>query len=121
MRAFCVHGWRDHAACKLAHGEVCAGYRRELAGELAACLVKMQAASDGFYAAAVRTGNHAFIEWAGLINEHIKLCREAAERGEDFRQFSVHTGARHQLADFHRSYILEKLDCIYGTDVLRRT
>jgi len=40
-------------------------------------LVQMQDASNAFYRSAVAIGNHPFIEFAGLMNEHINACRQA--------------------------------------------
>ena len=89
-----------------------------LAPELRACLDKMETISDAFYRGAVRTENHAFIEFTGLINEYIKICSHAAERGQDFRESSTHTSQRMAIAPFQLDYIREKLECIYGIDVL---
>jgi hypothetical protein len=55
------------------------------------CLRAMQAASNAFYAAATRCGNHAFIEFTGLMNEYIQLCWEAHRNGIDFTRASVHS------------------------------
>jgi len=37
----------------------------------------MAQASGAFYAAAIRIGNHPFIEFTGLMNEYIKICADA--------------------------------------------
>lgn len=89
-----------------------------LAPELKACLDKMGEVSNAFYRGAIRSENHAFIEFTGLINEYIKICSAAARRGQDFRESSTHTGQRMEIASFQLDYIREKLECIYGIDVL---
>lgn len=90
----------------------------ELEKELRVCVKGMEAASALFYAAAIRTGNHAFIEWTGLINEYIKLCEAAAAQGIDFRFLNIHCGKHLPMRPHNLHYIQEKLDCIYGLDVL---
>lgn len=82
--------------------------------ERAECIRKMQVASDRFYAAATQTGNHAFIEFCGLMNEYILLCQEAHAEGRDFANLNVHTGRHLKLYPHQESYIAEKLECIYG-------
>lgn len=75
---------------------------------------KMQAASDAFYRAAIVTHCHPFIEFAGFMNEHIKLCQQAFEAGIDFMMANTHTGVALPIQDFHAAYIGEKMGCIYG-------
>lgn len=82
------------------------------------CLARMKQASDGFYYDAVRCGNHAFIEFTGLMNEFIKLCADAHEQGIDFTMLNKHSGRHLPFQDYHREYIREKLDCIYGDQLL---
>lgn len=93
----------------------CQPFQRE------ACLRWMRAASGGFYYMAVKAGNHAFIEFTGLMNEYIEACQRAADSGVDFRFASKHSGKGSQLPvpEHACKYIREKLDCIYGLDVLR--
>lgn len=78
------------------------------------CLRKMQAASDAFYRAAASTGNHAFVEFTGIMNEYIKLCQEAHAQGIDFMSANTHTGSPLPIMGHHVNYLEEKLDCIYG-------
>ena len=86
--------------------------------ELQECIKQMHKASDTFYSLAVHAGNHAFIEFTGLINEYIQLCEKAAADGVDFRMASTHTGER--IAGHNVRYIREKLECIYGLDLLAK-
>lgn len=83
--------------------------------KLAGMIRLMQAASSRFYSSAVHTGNHAFIEFTGLMNEYIKLCQDALAAGEDFTTTSVHTGKALPMAAYHAAYLGEKIGCIYGT------
>lgn len=78
------------------------------------CLAKMRNASDAFYSAAVGTGNHAFIEFTGLMNEYIKLCYDASEQGVDFMTANIHAGSHLPFKGYHKAYLNEKLECIYG-------
>ena len=82
------------------------------------CLARMRAASADFYRASVQSGCHAFIELTGLINQYIRLCEEAHERGEDFTHANVHGGGGLPLVDHQLAYLNEKLTCIYGIEAL---
>lgn len=53
------------------------------------------------------------------MNEYIKVCADAHDKGIDFRMASTHTGIRMPMEDYHVAYVLEKLECIYGVDLLR--
>ena len=82
--------------------------------ELEEMVAAMHAASERFYGAAIHIGNHAFIEFTGLMNEYIKLCAEAILQGIDFTECSRHTGQALPMANHHAAYLAEKLACIYG-------
>lgn len=82
--------------------------------ELKLVLVRMREVSDRFYAGAVRTGCHPFIEFTGLINEYIKVCEGALEAGIDFTQANTHTGLALPVREHHAVYLAEKFDCIFG-------
>lgn len=60
--------------------------------ELKVALEKMQAVSDRFYNGAIHTGCHPFIEFCGLINEYINVCRRSLEAGIDFADANTHVG-----------------------------
>lgn len=74
----------------------------------------MNAVSDKFYAGAVHTRCHPFIEFCGLMKEYISVCQGAAAQDIDFSQASQHTGVALPIKTFHANYIGEKLGCIYG-------
>ncbi len=83
--------------------------------ELEEMLVKMEQASRAFYGDARRTGCHPFIEFTGLMNEYIQMCREALTLGQDFTETSIHgSGQPLPMKEHHRAYLTEKLECIYG-------
>jgi hypothetical protein len=82
--------------------------------ELREICSRMQSTSNTFYSGAVMTGNHAFIEFTGLINEYVKACYDSIEKDVDFTQANVHTGKALPLAPYQLEYIAEKFDCIYG-------
>jgi len=82
--------------------------------ELADMLVKMRAASNAYYTAACSTGVHPFIEFAGLMNEYIKICEHNMNDGIDFTETSVHTGRTLHIHEHEVAYIGEKFGCIFG-------
>ncbi len=80
----------------------------------AEALQRMKAASDTFYGLAVRTGCHAFIEFAGLMNEFITLCHKAEADGVNWLMANTHTNTPIPIREHNIDYLAEKLDCIYG-------
>ena len=76
-------------------------------------LQRMRAASSAFYAAAVQTGCHPFIEFTGLMNEYIKVCERAHKAGVDFTNCSTHSGSHLPMQSFEVEYVNEKLECIF--------
>jgi hypothetical protein len=84
------------------------------ATERRAMLAMMQATSDAFYAKAVHTGVHSFVEFAGLMNEFIKVCTVADNSGQDFVHSNTHCGSPLPFEHYHLGYLAEKLNCIYG-------
>lgn len=83
--------------------------------ELQEILKQMRMASAQFYVAAVRCGNHAFIEFTGLMNEYITVCEELQG---DFTQANVHGDTHLPFQEYHIAYIREKLECIFGDALL---
>lgn len=81
--------------------------------ELEEMIVKMKVASIVFYNTAQQIGNHAFIEFAGLMNEYINVCSDALSEGEDFTTFNIHSG-KSMIKDYQREYMQEKIECIFG-------
>lgn len=81
--------------------------------ELEMMLIKMKAASNAFYAASTQIGNHAFIEFTGLMNEYINVCRDALAEGRDFTTFNIHSG-KSMIKSYQQEYMREKIECIFG-------
>lgn len=77
-------------------------------------LASMRKASAVFYTAAIHIGCHAFIEFAGLMNQFIEVCRDAETNGRPWTNASVHGGAHLSFEGHQIAYLSEKLECIYG-------
>lgn len=86
----------------------------ERIAELKQIIQKMNAVSDTFYSGATATGNHAFVEFCGLLNEYIGICRGALEAGVDFTTTNTHSGKALPIQPYQFGYLAEKLNCIYG-------
>jgi hypothetical protein len=78
----------------------------------------MTRTSEHFYASARLVGVHPFIEFTGLMNEYIKICRDAHAHGIDFTECNAHSGQKLPLRHQHLDYLNEKLECIYGGRVV---
>lgn len=76
-------------------------------------LQRMQALSDYFYRTAAGIGCHPFLEFAGLLNEYIKVAQAAHLKGIDFSECNTHSGTDLPMADFQVGYVNEKLECIF--------
>ena len=85
--------------------------------ELEAMIDRMKTASHGFYFLATQIGCHPFIEFAGLMNEYIKICEQTLKAGGDFASANTHTGGTLVFHDYNLKYLMEKLDCIYGPSI----
>lgn len=82
--------------------------------ELEVMLAKMHEASDTFYGLAQRTRCHPFIEFTGLMNEYIKVCRSSLGRGIDFAEANTHNGLALHMEQYEAAYLAEKFECIFG-------
>jgi hypothetical protein len=88
--------------------------------ELEKMISDMENASGIFYRLAQGTNCHTFIEFTGLMNEYIKLCRQTLEAGVDFLDTNKHTGDGSVALVAHSyniHYLFEKLECIYGPTI----
>lgn len=86
---------------------------------LTKCLKDMDAAACAFYTNAVAIGNHAFIEFCGLMREYVSACRAALAQGIDFTRANRHVGEHLPVEPHFVNYLGEKLECIYGADLAR--
>lgn len=76
-------------------------------------LARMTEIADSFYCAAQRVGHHQFIEFAGFMNEYIKVCRRMHAEGVDFGTTDL------APKNYEMEYIAEKFDCIFGEALMK--
>jgi len=76
-------------------------------------LDRMEVAAEQFYMLATATNCHAYIEFAGLLREYCKVCRENLARGIDFRELNGHPSQRMKIQPHEINYFNEKLKCIF--------
>ena len=57
---------------------------------------------------------HAFIEFCGVLNKYVDICRRAAESGIDFTQANTHSNIQLPVEVHDMEYLGEKLRCIFG-------
>lgn len=88
--------------------------------ELQASITEMQQVTSAFYAGAIHTGNHAFIEFCGLMGEYIKICQTTLDQGIDFTKANIHCGQNLVFHEYNENYLKEKLECIYGTSLAKK-
>jgi hypothetical protein len=86
--------------------------------ERALAIQRMEALTSLYYGKACAAGVHAFIEFAGLMREFIKVCVEAHKAGHSFPIANTHSGYALPFQPHHLAYIAEKLNCIYGPSLL---
>ena len=77
-------------------------------------LLRMQAIINQFYREAVYANCHPFIEFAGLMEEYVKVCRHNLERGIDFRECHGHSNMQLQFESWHLNYLTQKWGCIFN-------
>lgn len=84
-------------------------------------LAARRRAAKEFYAAAVRIGNHPWIEFTGLMNEYVNCCQAAHLAGVDFSACNTHTGQALPMQSYQVQYMNEKLECIFpGRSVMAK-
>jgi hypothetical protein len=67
-----------------------------------------------FFRAGMGSEVHAFIEFCGVLNKYVQICRRCALDGIDFTQFNTHTGQALPVEVHDMEYLGEKLRCIFG-------
>lgn len=82
--------------------------------EMDTMISRMETASSLFYGMAQRIGCHAFIEFTGLMNKFIDICRNSAENGIQFPFANTHSGMKLAVEGHDVDYLAEKFDCIFG-------
>ena len=76
-------------------------------------LDRMEAATNQFYMLATITECYAFLEFAGLLREYCKVCRENLVRGIDFRELNGCPSQRMELQPYEIDCFKEKLNWIF--------
>jgi hypothetical protein len=76
-------------------------------------LDRMEAAAHQFSMLATATDCYAFVEFAGLVREYCKVCRENLDRGIDFRELNGPRSQRMELQSYQIDYFNEKLNFIF--------
>lgn len=56
---------------------------------------------------------HAFVEWCGLMSEHLKIVDGLIEKGIDAFDMNTHTGRRLPIPEYQLRYFAEKIECIF--------
>lgn len=110
--------WASNAYCfgigKTMHNEKMS---EETKKELSDTIGRMSKISEGFYYQAIQCGNHAFIEFCGLMNDYIRMCEAALVKEIDFRDCNTHSGNSLPMEIYQAEYLAGKLDCIYGAQL----
>jgi hypothetical protein len=76
-------------------------------------LDRMEAATDLFSRLAAATDCYAYTEFAGLLRQYCKVCRENLARGIDFRELNGPSSQRMELQPYEIDYFKEKLNFIF--------
>jgi hypothetical protein len=71
-------------------------------------LAKMKVAVTGFYLDAQACGIHPFLEFAGFMQEYLKMLQGMLVKDIDFMDNEL------RAQPYEMEYVAEKLDCIYG-------
>ena len=67
-----------------------------------------------FFSAGMGSSAHAFLEFNGLISKYVDICSSCTKAGIDFTALNTHSGQALPIAEPDISYLVEKLDCIFG-------
>lgn len=63
---------------------------------------------------------HAFLEWCGVMGEHLNIVSDLIEQGHDPFDMNRHTGQTLPVAPYRLAYMAEKMECIFdGTISVR--
>jgi hypothetical protein len=76
-------------------------------------LDRMEAAAHQFSMLATATDCYAFLEFAGLLREYCKVCRENLARRIDFRELNGPRSQRMELQSYQIDYFKEKINFIF--------
>lgn len=56
---------------------------------------------------------HAFLEWCGVMTEHLNIVGDLVAKGHDAFDMNRHTGETLPVAPYRLSYMAEKMECIF--------
>lgn len=109
-----VPGIAERNAADIASVEHVVGdVQQELAAAHKRYMDELQRISDRYYYAARKAHVHHFIEHAGLMNEHLKVMRDAAANGIDIHTLNVHNSGRFPMELYQAQYLAEKFSCMF--------
>ena len=64
---------------------------------------------------------HAFIEWCGVLAEHLNIVRDLVAKGVPAMNMNRHTGESLPIPGYQLAYLAEKIECIFDGAILVRT
>ncbi len=77
----------------------------------------LQSEVQAFYARLFSLGTggrfHAFVEWCGVMSEHLNITRDLLQQGVPAFNINRHTGNTPDIASYRLSYLAEKIECIF--------
>lgn len=56
---------------------------------------------------------HAFVEWCGVMSEHLNIVEGLLKKGIDATNMNVHSGQALPIPDHQLNYLAEKMECIF--------
>ena len=56
---------------------------------------------------------HAFLEWCGVMSEHLNICEDMIRNGAPAFSMNRHTGSTPPIPPYRVTYMGEKLECIF--------
>ncbi len=56
---------------------------------------------------------HAFVEWCGVMREHLKIVEGLLKADVDAFNMNTHTGQALPIPQHQLSYLAEKMECIF--------
>jgi hypothetical protein len=56
---------------------------------------------------------HAFLEWCGVMGEHLNIVGDLVEQGANPFDMNRHTGETLPVAPYRLAYMAEKMECIF--------
>lgn len=57
---------------------------------------------------------HAFVEWCGVMGEHLNIVEGLVKKGHNPFADNVHSGHTLPIPPFQLAYMAEKMECIFN-------